>query len=289
MADQCATCHNGNYTTTPNTCDGCHIDNYNQTTNPNHVASQFATTCQDCHTQTAWVPSTFDHNNTYPLTGAHATIATNCVQCHANGYSNTPNTCEGCHQNNYNQATNPNHVSLAIPNECATCHTTNPGWAPATFPIHNNYYVLQGAHLAIANQCSDCHNGNYTNTPNTCSGCHINDYNQTNDPNHVSAQFPTTCEDCHTQTAWQPSTFDHDDQYFPIYSGNHNGEWNSCSDCHPNSTNYSVFTCTTSCHPQNSTNNDHQGVSGYSYNSAACLNCHPDGNDQMIRNFIRNN
>ncbi|MBK7029732.1 MAG: hypothetical protein IPH45_11175 [Bacteroidales bacterium] len=50
-------------------------DNYNQTTNPNHVTSQFATTCQDCHTQTAWVPSTFDHDNTYPLTGAHATIA----------------------------------------------------------------------------------------------------------------------------------------------------------------------------------------------------------------------
>ncbi|MBK7215362.1 MAG: hypothetical protein IPH88_19200 [Bacteroidales bacterium] len=75
MANQCATCHNGNYNATPNTCDGCHIDNYNQTTNPNHVASQFATTCQDCHTQTAWVPSTFDHNSAYPLTEALTTIA----------------------------------------------------------------------------------------------------------------------------------------------------------------------------------------------------------------------
>jgi len=289
IADQCATCHNGDYNNTPNTCSGCHIDNYNQTTNPNHAASQFATTCEDCHTQTAWVPSTFDHNTAYPLSGAHATIAGNCTQCHPNGYNNTPNTCEGCHQNNYNQATNPNHVSLAIPNECATCHTTNPGWAPASFPIHNNYYVLQGAHLSIADQCSDCHNGNYNSTPNTCSGCHINEYNQTNNPNHSAAQYPTTCEDCHTQSVWMPSTFDHDAQYFPIYSGNHNGEWSTCSDCHPNPGDFAVFTCTTSCHPQSSTNNDHQGVSGYSYNSIACLNCHPNGNDQMIRKMIRNN
>jgi hypothetical protein len=289
ISDQCADCHNGNYNTTPNTCSGCHIDNYNQTTNPNHSASQFATTCEDCHTQTAWIPSTFDHGTIYPLTGAHATISTNCVQCHPTGYNNTPNTCEGCHQNNYNQATNPNHVSLSIPNECASCHTTNPGWAPASFPIHNNYYILQGAHLAIADQCADCHSGNYNTTPNTCSGCHINEYNQTNNPNHSTAQFPTACEDCHTQTAWVPSTFDHDAQYFPIYSGNHNGEWNTCSDCHPNASNYAEFTCTTSCHPQSSTNNDHQGVSGYSYNSAACLDCHPNGNDQMIRKLIRNN
>lgn len=288
ISNQCADCHNGNYNNTPNTCSGCHMDNYNQTSNPNHVTSGFSTECATCHTQTAWIPSTFDHNNTYPLTGAHASIASNCVQCHPNGYSNTPNTCAGCHQNNYNQATNPNHVALGLSNDCAVCHTTNPDWQPATFPVHNNYYVLSGAHVSA--DCSDCHNGNYNNTPNVCSGCHMSDYNQTTDPNHASAQFPTTCEDCHTSTAWEPSTFDHDGQYFPIYSGQHNGEWNTCSECHPNSTNYAVFTCTTSCHPQSSTNNDHNGVSGYQYLSSACLNCHPDGNGdkKMNINDIRN-
>lgn len=289
IANECATCHNGNYINSPNTCFGCHASSYNQTTNPNHAAAQYATTCEDCHTQSAWSPSTFNHNTTYPLTGAHSAIASNCSQCHPNGYSNTPNTCAGCHQNNYNQATNPNHISLGVSNDCAVCHTTNPGWQPAAFPVHNNYYVLAGAHVSA--DCADCHNGNYNTTPNTCAGCHMNDYNQTNDPNHASAQFPTSCEDCHTQTAWQPSTFNHDGQYFPIYSGKHNGVWNTCSDCHPNSANYAVYTCTTSCHPQNSTNNAHNGVSGYQYLSSACLNCHPNGNGdkKIFINDIRNN
>ena len=28
--------------------------------------------------------------------------------------------------------------------DCAMCHTTEPDWNPAAFPIHNEYYVLQG-------------------------------------------------------------------------------------------------------------------------------------------------
>ncbi|MEI6748088.1 MAG: hypothetical protein WCM93_02900 [Bacteroidota bacterium] len=291
IANNCAVCHQGNYVNSPNTCYGCHADNYNQTTNPNHVTSQFATTCETCHSQNAWVPSTFNHNNTYPLTGAHATIASNCVLCHANGYSNTPNTCVGCHQTNYNQATNPNHNTLGLSNNCSTCHTTNPGWAPATFPVHNSYYVLAGAHVAIANQCVDCHNGNYNNTPNTCSGCHMTNYNQTTNPNHASAQFPTTCADCHTQSAWTPSTFNHDGQYFPIYSGKHKNKWNTCSQCHQNAANFASFTCIASCHSQSSTNGDHQGVNGYAYNSDACYNCHPNGNagKVMDNSFNRTN
>jgi hypothetical protein len=196
--------------------------------------------------------------------------------CHVNGYANTPNTCVGCHQANFDQSTNPNHRTLGISTDCATCHTTNPGWEPATFPTHNNYYVLAGAH--ISKTCVSCHNGNYTTTPNTCAGCHTTDYNQTTNPDHTSAQFPKTCADCHTQTGWKPANWNHDSQYFPIYSGKHNGRWNACADCHTNSSNYAVFTCTTSsCHPVSSMNSKHQGVNGYSSASSACYSCHPRG------------
>jgi hypothetical protein len=173
-------------------------------------------------------------------------------------------------------------MAAGIPNNCATCHTTSPGWKPASYPAHSN---LTGAHIAIANDCAACHQGNYANTPNMCFGCHSSNYNQTNNPNHIAAQFPATCADCHTQSAWTPATFNHDGQYFPIYTGKHKGEWNVCSDCHQNASNFSVFTCTTSCHPQNSMNNNHNGVSGYQYLSSACLNCHPNGNgDKMLYN-----
>ncbi len=285
IATNCFACHQGNYTNTPNTCAGCHMPNYNATTNPNHTTANFPTTCQTCHSTAAWAPSTFNHTNVYPLTGAHATIAGNCFACHQGNYTNTPNTCAGCHMPNYTASTNPNHTSLGIPTTCNTCHTTNPNWTPATFGIHNNYYVLAGAHVSVA--CVTCHAGNYNNSiPNTCVGCHLTNYNGTTNPNHAASQFPTTCTDCHTQTAWTPANWNHDGLYFPIYSGKHKNKWNVCSDCHPNPANYAEFTCTTSCHAQSTTNSHHQGVSGYSYNSAACYSCHPRGNSGKLMDRI---
>ena len=47
----------------------------------------------------------------------------------------------------------------------------------------------------------------------------------TTDPDHTAAGFSTDCATCHSETAWEPSTFDHDGLYFPIYSGEHDGEW----------------------------------------------------------------
>ena len=76
--------------------------------------------------------------------------------------------------------------------------------------------------------------------------------------------------------AWTPSSFNHDANYFPIYSGEHKNEWNLCSECHTNSSDFKIFSCLV-CHKKNETDSDHNGVSGYSYNSNACYSCHPDG------------
>ena len=281
IANNCIQCHiAGNYTSTPNTCVGCHQSDYNDTTDPDHEAALLPTDCTMCHSQSAWSPSTFDHNTIYPLLGAHASIANNCVQCHiAGNYTSTPNTCVGCHQSDYNSTLNPNHNTIGISTDCAACHTNGPGWSPALFPEHDSYYAIQGAHTSL--DCVNCHNGDYNNTPNTCVGCHQSDYNGTTNPNHANLMFPTDCETCHTQTAWIPSTFDHDGMYFPIYSGKHEDEWNTCSDCHTIAGNYGSFSCI-NCHEHNNqadVNDDHDGVSGYQYNSNACYSCHPTGEE----------
>ncbi len=279
IKNDCAACHKGNYNNTPNTCQGCHLDDYNQTSNPDHQAQQYPLDCEVCHSQNAWIPSSFNHNNYYPLTGGHNLIKDDCIACHMGNYKNTPNTCSGCHQDDYNQANNPNHIILGFTTNCTYCHTTNPGWEPALMPDHDSYYPLIGAHAAIKNNCAVCHNGNYNNTPNTCVGCHLDDYNQTTNPDHQAAQFPTDCQLCHSQNAWIPSTFNHDGMYFPIYSGKHKDEWNTCAECHTNPNNYNIFSCI-DCHEHNNkaqVDNDHIGVSGYQYNSNACYSCHPQG------------
>lgn len=272
---QCVECHQNPANFAEFTCTTCHI---NPETDQNHSTvsgySYESSACLVCH-PTGDAGDVFDHNTTnFPLTGAHTMV--DCNQCHANGYAGTPTQCSACHTNDYNASSNPNHTALGIPMDCAMCHTTDPGWAPATFPIHNNYHVLNGAHAVIANDCAACHNGNYNNTPNTCAGCHTPDYNATSAPNHQALQFSTDCASCHTETAWAPASFDHDAQYFPIYSGKHNGEWNACADCHTNPSNYAEFTCV-SCHTNPQTDNQHGGIGGYSYNSSACLACHPTG------------
>jgi hypothetical protein len=287
---QCTDCHQNPASYASFTCISCHEHNQADMDNEHSGVSGYeynSPACLGCHpTGNA---AGFNHNTSpFPLTGAHAT--TPCTSCHPGGYANPPSmVCFDCHTNDYNQTVNPNHTAINIPNTCKDCHTTIAGWKPATFSIHSNYYVIQGAHVAIANDCGKCHNGNYNITPNTCDGCHMSDYNGTTNPPHASAQFPVNCESCHTQSTWTPSTFNHDGQYFPIYSGKHQGEWNLCSDCHTNPSNYAVFSCI-DCHEhnQNDMNDKHSGVSGYSWNSQACLNCHPDGSEgkMLHRNTI---
>ncbi len=274
---QCVDCHLGTTTAASPECFSCHQDNYNNA--KDHLAQGFPTNCLQCHTVNSWEASEFNHNTTsFPLTGAH--IATDCASCHTSGYAETTTLCSECHQTQYNSTTNPNHTALGITEQCDDCHTTNPAWTPASFPNHNNYYALNGAHATLANDCYLCHSGIYTNTANTCYACHTNDYNNTSDPNHATSQFSTDCLSCHSESAWTPSTFDHDNQYFPIYSGKHSGEWNSCTDCHTQASNYSVFSCI-DCHEHNksSMDSEHRGEDGYVYNSANCLACHPQGRE----------
>jgi hypothetical protein len=265
------------------------MGNYNQSLNPTHPALAIPTECGTCHTtDPGWKPASFPiHNNYWVIEGAHTAIASDCAKCHQGTYINQPaRTCDFCHIANYNQTTNPNHITANFPTTCETCHSQT-AWVPSNFN-HNTVYPLTGAHASQT--CFACHQGSYVNTPNTCAGCHMTNYNQTTNPSHSAAQFPTTCNDCHNTTAWTPANWNHDTQYFPIYSGKHAGEWNTCADCHTNPANYALFSCI-DCHEhtQAATNSQHQGVSGYAYNSAACYNCHPKGTgDKLIRNNFRN-
>ena len=230
--------------------------------------------CLACH-PTGSEDDNFDHNRTnFPLTGAH--ISVDCNSCHTNGFAGTPTDCAACHSMDFEQTTSPDHQQLGFSMDCASCHTTDPNWMPATFADHDNFYVLKGAHREVS--CSECHNSTFTNTPTTCIGCHQDDYNNANDPEHSTAGFSTNCLDCHTETAWEPANFDHS-MYFPIYSGNHQNEWNQCSECHTVAGNFSLFSCI-DCHEHNDPNelaDDHSDVNDYSFDSMECYRCHPNG------------
>jgi hypothetical protein len=272
----CSSCHEvSNFSNISADCFACHEDDYVQSTNPNHQAANFPIDCIQCHTTNpGWMPAILDHDF-FPLTLGHD--IQDCNDCHISGnFNNTPTDCFACHENDYNQTTDPNHIAAGFPTDCVQCHSTNPGWMPAI--LDHDFFPLTLGH--DIQDCNDCHiNGNFNNTPTDCFACHEDDYNQTTDPDHIAAGFPTDCVICHTTNpGWMPTTWDHDGMYFPIYSGPHEGEWNACMDCHMNPNDYSVFTCLT-CHDKPQTNDEHDGVPGYVYESNACLQCHPDGTD----------
>jgi len=123
----------------------------------------------------------------------------------------------------------------------------------------------------------------FTKISTACVSCHLSDYNIQPNPPHASINIPTTCADCHTH---KPGMETRDIQsrcsIFPgFYSGRHNGVWSTfAKTAIANPSNYQVFSCI-NCHTHNQkekkTDSRHRDVTGYSYTSAACYQCHPTG------------
>jgi len=183
-----------------------------------------------------------------------------------------------CHQSDYDTTTAPNHLQAGYPTDCAGCHSTAT-WLDGQFDHNQTQFPLTGAHQAVA--CQSCHaDGIYAGKDTACVSCHRSDYDATIDPNHLQAGLSTDCTSCHDTVTWQNARMlSHDASYFPIYSSKHSGKWSTCSDCHTNPTNYIDFNCLL-CHKHSNeadVTNQHQGRSGFIYDSQACYACHPRG------------
>jgi hypothetical protein len=277
----CNRCHvGGNFANTPNECVACHQADFAATTAPNHTSAGISNDCAACHTTAPdWMPAQFSGHDAehFPIySGTHNGVWAACTDCHTNPANFAEFSCTNCHTN---PQTDNSHQGIGgyayEDNACLACHPT--GDAFENFDHNQTAFPLHGAHQNA--NCIDCHASGYAGTPTACAACHIADYNSTTNPSHTSAQFPTSCEDCHTDTAWTPATFDHDNMYFPIYSGKHRNEWNQCSECHTTAGNYELFSCT-DCHEHNNASslaNEHEDVSGYQFVSTACFACHPNG------------
>ena len=231
--------------------------------------------CQQCHQTSEWKKIKFDHAKTgYELSGRHANVF--CRDCHdLRDFAAINSNCFSCHtdihQSNFG-------------NECSECHNES-GWDIFNaIEIHKNTILpnLGGKHLTL--DCESCHIdqtiSDFRQIQFDCSSCHINEYNQTLNPNHIALAFSKNCDNCHDVNVWSPAFFDHDNQYFPIYSGRHRGAWDICADCHVDQNNFAVFECIF-CHEHRKSEMDdkHSDVGGYVYISSACYNCHPNGEE----------
>lgn len=227
-------------------CIVCHRDDLQEAVDPPHIQLGWTDDCQRCHIPIGWSGRGFTHSS-FPLTGAHAQA--DCEACHQAGqFTGLPRDCVGCHLVEYQNTIDPPHVSQGFPQMCELCHTTQ-AWTPATF--------------------------NHAGIVDSCVTCHLDDYQATSNPNHQASGFPLSCEGCHSTQTWFGATFNHT---FNINSGDHSQL--DCTDCHLSPGVFPDFSCI-HCHEhnQNETDDEHDDVNGYVWESNACFACHPTGND----------
>jgi len=289
---ECQSCHTDDYglvfsppPLNQDDCYSCHVSDYQE----EHKGSGFPTTCLDCHNINSWDDAEFDHvvaSNGFELLGSHENL--DCQSCHTADMGlvfNPPplnqDDCYSCHVSDYQEE----HKGSGFPTTCLDCHNIN-SWDDAEFDhvVASNGFELLGSHENL--DCQSCHTadmGLVFNPPpvnqEDCYSCHVSDYER----EHAGNGFATTCLDCHSVNTWDGADFtEHDNLFFPIYSGEHRGEWNSsCQTCHTTPDTFTQFSCFEGCHEHNKPEMDseHRGVNGYMYVSTACYSCHPNGDE----------
>lgn len=268
----CKNCHLSLiFTEINDNCIDCHQDIHQNTVYPS---------CSNCHDESSWLISDIDqmHDQTgFPLFGAHVVVQ--CNDCHDKIdeliFEPISNECISCHADDFYSTLEPNHEKENYSFDCYLCHELDAN----NWLISHDFFPLEEGHNI--EECVLCHDdNNYLSTSSDCISCHEIDYNKTSNPDHNLNMFGQDCTECHSLSLdWMPVEYkSHDENDFPIYSGKHKGEWNSCIDCHLISSDYSIFTCI-DCHEHQKSDmdNKHNDVSGYNYESTSCFECHPDG------------
>ena len=229
--------------------------------------------CETCHVTSGWAAVHFPHEGTgFALDRAHERLA--CGACHSIAdFSAARPACGACHPDVHEGGLGP---------DCERCHAPERWEVFDVDRIHaETRFPLMDRHTRI--DCRNCHpallEGDFATSASGCVDCHEDAYLATSNPGHVTLGLGTICEDCHEPVRWRPAFFPSHDALFPIFSGEHRGAWDACSDCHPDGSTFGVFRCSP-CHRQADMDEEHSGISGYIYDDAACLAFHPDGSKE---------
>jgi len=283
---QCTQCHTKPvFTEVGKHCQDCHADIHQR---------KMGTDCAQCHSVQGWniaVQKVRDHQNRFPLLGAHAAVQ--CGDCHKSAavgqFQGLSTACVSCHLKDYQKTTNPNHASEQFATTCESCHSFD-SWLGANFnhgapPIN---FPLTNGHANVP--CASCHlNGNYSLqiAPTDCgnSQCHLTTWRQTNNPVHSTAGpafAVANCASCHTTKGWDSASFDHSVTGFTLTGTHASPTPTPCASCHV-SNNYTLnSTDCMGCHlaawqstPTFGGNvPDHIKV-GFPSTASACATCHP--------------
>jgi len=223
-----------------------------------------------------------DTHDSFPIaTGWHAV---DCNSCHGSSDSFKAFDCLSCHAQ---PATVPRHAQVSgFSYQSASCFSCHPGGAGGSIDpaIHAGFFPTAAGEKHAGLACSSCHVTPADRTRIDCTSCH---QQAQVSPKHVDVGgfawlstgeiTSSLCLGCHADSqvariaAHQP---------FGITSGFKHYQ-QGCLDCHsstridkPYAADFTQKDCRT-CHT--ATQTTHAGRPGFSFDTAACLGCHPAG------------
>jgi hypothetical protein len=173
----CLKCHPQPATTfqgAPSICESCH-------TKPSSHTGQMAANCSQCHSTTAWKPSTFSHTSTgFPLVGAHTSLL--CTKCHsASSWGGLSATCSSCHNA-------PSSHPAFYGTTCTKCHTQT-AFTPISYTATTHTFPMN--HHNSNKACTACHNATTGLDKYTCVKCHSGVHDGKRDQSGCASCHPT--------------------------------------------------------------------------------------------------
>lgn len=222
-------------------CISCHKD---------YHAGQLDSSCNKCHSETAWNKVKFDHNkdSVFALEGKHEKAE--CKKCHVTSktqfvifgpqkkkfgltnYKPISTECLNCHSKDDVHKGN-------FGSRCNNCHSAK-NWKSVK-DFHRNF-TLHGVHFTVT--CNECHRDDrqLAGMSDNCILCHQKD--------DIHSGTLPKCGDCHRQQFWEYASFRHSMTNFPL-RGTHRSL--DCFECHDTGlyqgVSNSCFTCHTSGKP----------------------------------------
>ena len=122
----CLDCHVDDYAGTPRDCDACHGDLY-AGAEPDHPSAGFGRDCQACHDTTAWFPSTWNHDEYFPIaSGEHREAWSSCLDCHPAPGDYGVFSCIDCHEHGESEMNEDHDEEQDYVYESAACLDCHP-------------------------------------------------------------------------------------------------------------------------------------------------------------------
>src|ERR1700732_2411081 len=151
-------------------CQDCHADIHQR---------KMGTDCAQCHSVLGWnnaIQQVKDHQNRFPLLGAHAAVQ--CEDCHKGAavgqFQGLSTACVSCHLKDYQKTTNPNHASAKFATTCESCHSFD-SWLGGTFNGTSFNHSAPPISFDLTNghnlPCASCHIGGHYNLQIVATDC----------------------------------------------------------------------------------------------------------------------